>query len=583
MLTRIRVRNFKRFDDVDIELGGSTVFIGPNDSGKTSALQALALWELGLRRWREKHGDRQAPEQRPGATINRRDLISIPVPSAQLLWRDLHTRDSTRARGKQQVSNVRIEIIVEGVSDDQTWECGLEFDYANPESMYCRPLRLGKGQKPRRMTVPDAASEVRMAFLPPMSGLAATEPKWEAGRIDVLLGEGQTAQVLRNLCHQIYAEDDAGWDALVRHIDQLFGIELLPPEHIVERGEITMAYRTHEDTELDLSSAGRGCQQTLLVLAHLTANPRTVLLMDEPDAHLETLRQRQVYQLITDVARERQSQVIAASHSEVLLNEAADRDTLVAFVGKPHRVDDRGSQALKALKNIGFEQYYQAEQTGWVLYLEGATDLAILRALAAKLGHPAETHLERPFVHYVGNQPRKARDHFFGLQEAKPDLVGVGVFDGDAPEEELLPAGTRGLVLLGWRRREIESYLCTEDVLLRYAGRGADGDLFAVAQAQEREEAMREAIEELVAALRTLGRPSPWSKELKVTDEFLDPLFANYFDRLGLPNLMRKTDYHQLVEFVQPDEIPAEVDEKLRAIVEVAGRAKGVGLPGDEA
>jgi hypothetical protein len=64
------------------------------------------------------------------------------------------------------------------------------------------------------------------------------------------------------------------------------------------------------------------------------------------------------------VARENDNQIIAASHSEVLLNEAAERDVVVAFVGKPHRMDDRGSQVLKALREIGFEHYYQAEQTG---------------------------------------------------------------------------------------------------------------------------------------------------------------------------------------------------------------------------
>ncbi|OQY19681.1 MAG: hypothetical protein B6I34_09325 [Anaerolineaceae bacterium 4572_32.1] len=50
MLTRMLVRNFKRFGEIDIELGNSVVFIGPNNSGKTAALQALALWEKPSRR-----------------------------------------------------------------------------------------------------------------------------------------------------------------------------------------------------------------------------------------------------------------------------------------------------------------------------------------------------------------------------------------------------------------------------------------------------------------------------------------------------------------------------------------------------
>ena len=35
MLTKLIIRNFKRFDDVEIPLANPVVFIGPNNSGKT--------------------------------------------------------------------------------------------------------------------------------------------------------------------------------------------------------------------------------------------------------------------------------------------------------------------------------------------------------------------------------------------------------------------------------------------------------------------------------------------------------------------------------------------------------------------
>ena len=90
----------------------------------------------------------------------------------------------------------------------------------------------------------------------------------------------------------------------------------------------------------------------------MAVNLGAVLLLDEPDVYLEILRQRQIYQVLTETAAETSSQIIATSHSEVILNEAADRDIVIAFVGSPHRIDDRGSQVLKALKEIGFEHYY---------------------------------------------------------------------------------------------------------------------------------------------------------------------------------------------------------------------------------
>lgn len=332
-----------------------------------------------------------------------------------------------------------------------------------------------------------------------------------------------------------------------------------------------MRYKDPEGCLLDLSCAGRGLQQTLLLLAHLYANPKTVLLLDEPDAHLEVLRQRQIYQLLTDVAARQGSQIIAASHSEVVLNEAANRDIVIAFVGPPHRIDDRGQQVLKALTDIGFDQYYEAELKGWALYLEGSTDLAILQAFAQTLEHPAARVLERPFVHYLTtNLPARAREHFYGIQEAKPDLVGFALFDRiDKP----LASGTP-LTETMWQKREIENYLCMESVLLAYARHDQPDDLFGAAEAQRRVQTMRDCIQEITLALRTLGRPSPWSAEVKASDDFLNPLFDLFFQKVGLPNLLRKTDYHALARLVPKDQIDQEVVAKLDGLLAVAQKAK---------
>src|SRR5260221_7811448 len=130
-----------------------------------------------------------------------------------------------------------------------------------------------------------------------MSGLTDREHLKQTGEIGFLIGQGRTAEVLRNLCYQVYQRDGkAAWHDIVQRITDLFGADLQPPEYIAERSEITMRYEEN-GTNLDLSSAGRGLQQTLLLLAHLYANPKTILLLDEPDAHLEILRQRQTYQL----------------------------------------------------------------------------------------------------------------------------------------------------------------------------------------------------------------------------------------------------------------------------------------------
>ncbi|NKQ35989.1 MAG: AAA family ATPase [Chloroflexi bacterium] len=579
MLTRLIVRRFKRFQDVDIELGNPVVFIGPNNSGKTAALQALALWNSGVKRWIEKRGLGQANElKRPGVAINRRDLIAIPVPNARLLWQNLHVRDVTRVNNKPQTSNIRIDVIVEGVTGYKSWQCGLEFDYANEESIYCRPLRLSETKNPERMPIPQEVGKIKVAYLPPMSGLAATEYRLDRGAIDVLIGEGRTAEVLRNICYILAANPVSqtnAWAQIRRDIQNLFGVQLNQPDYIAARGEITLGYKDLSGTSLDISSSGRGLQQTLLILAYLYANPEAVLLLDEPDAHLEVLRQRQIYNLITEITRKQGGQIIAASHSEVVLNEAADRDVVVAFVGQPHRIDDRGNQLLKALKEIGFEQYYQAEQTGWVLYLEGATDLAILQAFAQTLNHPAQDVLNYPFVHYTGNQPRQAKRHFWGLREAKSNLVGVAIFD--KLENPLPESASPALAVLMWQRNEIENYLCFPETLMRYADSLAEemspGPLFASTQQQKHRQLMEKCIQDLVPPIALRNKADEWWKNVKASDEFLDRLFEMFFRELGLPNLMRKSDYHQLARLTPPELIDEEITTKLDSILETARKA----------
>ena len=563
MLTKLICRNFKNFGEVEIELGNSVVFIGPNNSGKTTALQALALWEIGLKRWNEKRKGRANPEKRPGVAINRRDLISVPVPNARLLWRNLQVRDTEMVDGKQRTQNIRIDITIEGVTANKAWQCGLEFDYANEESFYCRPLRISEkdGKVVEQMPVPEEASNLSVAFLPPMSGLISNESRLDPGAINVRIGEGRTAEVLRNLCYQV-SQDTQKWETLCGKIHSLFGVNLDKPEYIPERGEVSMNYRDEFGISLDLSSSGRGLQQTLLLLAYIAAHPKSILLLDEPDAHLEILRQRQIYQVLTESTTEHDSQIIAASHSEVILNEAAGRDVVIAFLGKPHRIDDRGSQLLKSLRTIGFEHYYQARQQGWVLYLEGPTDLAILQAFAEKLGHGAQDVLEAPYLHYVGNQPSEARKHFYGLCEAKPDLVGFCLFDHIDSE---LHADPR-LKEYAWERREIENYIVSNKQVLIDWG-NAEMALFS--------RSLEEQITKFESALATLtlGKESPWSANIKVTDDFLDPLFATFFQEVELPNLMEKTNYHTLVRYLPADQIDSEVIEVLDSILEVANKA----------
>jgi hypothetical protein len=251
-----------------------------------------------------------------------------------------------------------------------------------------------------------------------------------------------------------------------------------------------------------------------------------------------------------------------------------DDGSVVAFLGKPHRIPSNSTTAVKkALNSVRYDQYYLAEQVGWVLYLEDHTDLSILKAFAEKLNHPAVNALQKAFLVPIGNQPKDGRKHFYALIEAKPDLVGFLLVDSDAPDLQQAPKLTE----MKWERREIENYICQPATLESFAreigAQVAGGPLLEGASIEAAVAAMREAVRDRVipAALRDLN--DPWWKTIKASDEFLDLVFPDFYKRIGQHMEMRKADYYRLVPHVPDDMIPDEIRVVLDRIAEVAANA----------
>ncbi len=460
MLTKIIIKNFKKLDSIEIDLDSVVVFVGPNNSGKTTALQAISLWELGMRKWAEKRLNYSKSKQTKSVAINRKDILSTPVISARQLWQDLCIYEGQVA--KPNGKKVNIEIIAEGFTEGKRWQLGFEFAYANEESIYCRILQ---DEHNSPLEFPIEALAEHIGFLHPMSGLASEEYRLEKGSINVRIGEGRTAEVLRNLCWIIYEEKKDKWNELVEFMYKSFKIRIAAPVYDSARGSISITYKELNKKKMDLLNVGRGFQQILLLLSYIYANKNTILLLDEPDAHLEIVRQREIYNLLSEIVRKEKSQLIIATHSIAILNEAAERDKIIAFLGKPHIMNEK-KYMVKSLSEIGYDQYLLAEQKKWVLYLEGSTDLSMLKAFSEVLNHPVRPYLDNIFIKYISNnRPQDARNHFYALQkEAIPTLKGIAIFD--KLNKNLDIKGT--LKEMMWRRCEIENYLPIPEVIIRY-------------------------------------------------------------------------------------------------------------------
>lgn len=579
LLHYLEIQNFKRFGESQrIELDHPAVLIGPNNCGKTSAIQALALWSQAVRTWYDVR-KASAAKERTATSLNRLNIVAVPVQRTRFFWHNAQVRKGNK--------DIPLVITVGVEFGGKVHALAMRFRNQGDELVYCAPDSAVIGNLPLLAY----AASLRVELLYPMSGLDTEEPILQPGRVDVLLGQGRTANVLRNLCLAVASSSIGDWQRICRLMERLFNVTLAIPQE-TSRGSITLTYQQPGLKEaLEVSSAGRGMLQMLLVFAYLYSHKRSVLLVDEPDAHLEILRQKQVYVLLRDIASENDSQVVMVTHSEPILDEALDRNLTLLLEGQAD--DLAGKQQIRnSLKHFGAEHYVKARERGYVLYVEGGTDVDMLRALAERLGHRAAALWdERINTFYVQNnyplQDAEAelerveggfgitpQKHFTGLRGLLPNLRGLAILDNDGLNRQDRDEGS--LRIRYWRRYEAENYFITPDVLRQYAlAQHPSDDLFAQQGQQSIDEALAQILTEQV--FEEPGDYRAWldsppdaarlvwearTQRLKLS-ELAEAFFRLLAQKQGSPMLLKKGELHRLVPYANLSG-PAETEVRAK-------------------
>ncbi len=542
-ISKVTIRNFKRFKEETFNLDGNVVIAGPNNCGKTTLLQAIATWSMALERWRELNDYQRHGGAYTRAPIARQAFYAVPLRAFDLLWNE-------RSAGN------KIEITL--TFDSATVPMEIESD--STEQVYVRPA---KNVAPEWLR--DLKHFPKPIFVPAMTGLSTEEPVYQQPKINQLLGQGKPGDVLRNLLVETNQNQDS-WERLTDSIYKTFSYQLLPPN--ADGPNIVAEYQEdRNNARFDIASAGSGFLQVLILMTFLNSRQGVVLLLDEPDAHLHVILQDSIYEELRSTAQTNGSQLIVATHSEVVIN-AVDPRELCALLGKPKKVVDSAekSSLIRSLSVLSNMDIMLAQGKGNILYVEGHTDLGILRSWADILGHRAKEFMNKPFWKPTVLEKRlqgkgiKAQEHFKSLLLVEQDTRGVQISDRDGnkniPNSKMAQGGR--LLKLCWARYEIENYLVHPAVLARFidqsVGAGAPlADLTAMKEEMRRHlpgTVVDDPLNDGDILLST-----------KMRDSILPRILAN----AGLQNFSY-TRYMEIAAVMQPDEIHPEITEKLDAI-----------------
>lgn len=175
LLHYLEIENFKRFGACQrIELAHPAVLIGPNNCGKTSAIQALALWGQAVRTWYDARKESSATK-RTATSLNRLNIVAVPVQRTRYFWHNTNVRTG-RNKDVYLVITVGVEFKGEVIA------LPMRFRNQGDELVYCDPAPAVI----QNLELIGYAASLNIELLYPMSGLETEEPLLQPGRIDVL-------------------------------------------------------------------------------------------------------------------------------------------------------------------------------------------------------------------------------------------------------------------------------------------------------------------------------------------------------------------------------------------------------------
>ena len=447
MIRRVIIENFKKFARLACDdILDHCVIVGPNNSGKTTLLQAIFVWSEIGHLWRNSHPDltRDDSGNYRFMELDLADFRTISLPDFSEIWKD---KDVSKP------ASVSIET--------DSWNVGFEIAYGQPGTVSIRPKSDVKEDDLENYM----AEPPTVRYVSALSSLDAKEPIYGRDVISSRLARGRCGEVIRNML-RIVSEDANKWTLLHSRIRTLFNYELEQPSGA---DPIIAGYRHSEYGRWhDLSSAASGFLQILMVHAALLYEESSILLFDEPDAHLHNLLKEGIYRSLRDHAGERQ--LIMATHSGQLIDAAGRENGDRLLVISSEGLKKIEKQDANEINRREATEIVNAEAERAVLYLEGRTDLDILKEWAIVLNHPSRHFLKAPFfLETAGRTNKKAfsKKHFSSLKAIVPDLRGLEIRDGDGHDHGT-PRTPQGLAILYWKWYEIENYLIHPNAILRY-------------------------------------------------------------------------------------------------------------------
>lgn len=416
----VRVKNFKRLDELQLELGNLNILVGPNNSGKSSFIQGLQFGVSALQ------SVAITPDGNGKLKPWKDDKISSSLQANKLIYTPVAEPTSLGKLNKFSQS-VGMETRFES---DGGESCDISIKLGRNKNLKidAKGERLGSELQ--------GLDPLYSILAPGLAGIAGTEEYRSPGVLRRAAARGDSNNYLRNFVYLLRDQSPEKWKAFLERLDSIFpGIDL-EVQFSLDHDEFIQCYVKFDSSEpISLDLAGTGVLQAVQILTYVGLYSPNLLMLDEPDSHLHPSNQRKLIQTLSRVAEEDNCKVIITTHSRHIVDEARALESSLFWLseGKLQSDDVSLVQNLMDLGALDIGELGTLSSLRGLILTEDENGAAMMRCIALSNGWEDSTYKVST---YNGGSNRHAVKLLLEfIRSSEPDLPIVVYRDRDFNED----------------------------------------------------------------------------------------------------------------------------------------------------
>ena len=312
MIKTLELKRFKKFEHTTIELGELSILVGENSSGKTTILQAINLALHSFSRMK-------LYSTVDGKAIPRRKGVGCRVLPGILNsdFRELYFGKKSRSTKNGPIG---AELYL---TDEMENRFGLQI------SSIFGGYNITPLSKGSTIEKNPKIHEKEALLISGFVGLSSSEERALSLSLRNKLRDGRASEIIRNLLFDTKENVPDNYELLVHRLKRDFGF-VIDDVDFNEQDDVNVHAYYDESigntlVPFDFCSSGSGMMQVLQILTSIyryCPSSSTVVLLDEPDAHLHANMQVALFHSLQEIQKELGIQIIISTHSTAIIAAA---------------------------------------------------------------------------------------------------------------------------------------------------------------------------------------------------------------------------------------------------------------------